>query len=254
MIISDRKEFIFIHCRKTAGSSIKSYLNRYLGTLDVQTAAWHNAIKNGGSYNVRFWLDLLHPSIVFNPKTYKNIASEILLKNNIHKKLNELHKKKYSYFVKPGHESAAEIKKHFPIEWESYYSFCFVRNPYKKVVSDYIWRVKQSGIDVSFLEFLREIDKSSPTSSKELTPKWPSNWPLYTIDDKVVVDRVGKFENLADDFEFICSQIDVEFVPDELPRAKKVKDYSYKEYYNKDAYKIVSSLYSNEIEYFGYSF
>ena len=36
MIISHQHKFIFVHCRKTAGSSVVSSLSRYLGPQDLQ--------------------------------------------------------------------------------------------------------------------------------------------------------------------------------------------------------------------------
>ena len=51
MFISFKKKYIFMHSRKTAGSSITALLNKDIGPKDIQIGAWPDAIEAGGKYN-----------------------------------------------------------------------------------------------------------------------------------------------------------------------------------------------------------
>jgi len=62
MIISHRHRFIFIHCRKTAGSAIKSLLARQLGPQDLQIGCWGDAVAAGAAPNRRFVADVFRPT------------------------------------------------------------------------------------------------------------------------------------------------------------------------------------------------
>ncbi len=47
MIISHRHRFIFLHCRKAAGSSIAQALAPYLGEDDLHLGTWPEALEAG---------------------------------------------------------------------------------------------------------------------------------------------------------------------------------------------------------------
>jgi len=129
-----------------------------------------------------------------------------------------------------------------------------VRNPYKKAVSDYIWRKSKSGVDISFKKFLKSIHSCSSPSESKIVPVYPRNWPLYTIDDNIVVDYVARYENLIQEFQFLLSKVGISPGSLEIPTAKKVKDYSYKNYYDNETYELAASIFSKEIETFDYDF
>lgn len=61
MIISHKHKFIFIHCRKVAGSSISAFLSNKLGRFDLQIGAWGDSFDLGVLPNLRCFLDLLYP-------------------------------------------------------------------------------------------------------------------------------------------------------------------------------------------------
>lgn len=88
-----------------------------------------------------------------------------------------------------------------------------------------------------------------------------NNWRQYTIDNRIVVDHVIKFENLSHDLGKVLSTLGVPF-SGQLPRVKDVKSKnrenppltSYRDYYTREAVEIVSNLYRYEIDAFGYTF
>ena len=249
MIISYKNKFIFIHCRKTAGSSIKCYLNHYIGPYDIQIGSWHEVIYNQGSFNRRFIVDLLAPKLLFNLSTWKNIKKGFC-NRNIYKQLNSIHKKRYNLY----HPTANELKSFDESAWNNFFKFCFVRNPYEKAVSDYIWRVKCKNLNISFYDFLTRLASSDSHEHDNIVPSQIDNWPMYTINDHIAVDFIAKYENLTVDFEKICNIIGIPFHKSHIPKMKNYVDYRYRDYYGTREKELAYSIYKKEIEYFGYAF
>ncbi len=158
----------------------------------------------------------------------------------------------------PQHAYAAEVRSAFPSEWENYFKFCVVRNPFDKVVSDYYWKTRSLNDPPSFSEFLRAIKEGDSNSG--LVPLRPDNWPIYTIDDEVVVDSVVRFENLKNGLSEVLRKIGIEW-DGVLPRVKsgirtdrEGQSTSYRMIYKRKDRELVQRLYRNEIDYFGYEF
>ncbi|MFW6009256.1 MAG: sulfotransferase family 2 domain-containing protein [archaeon] len=254
MIISHKHKFIFIHTRKTAGSTITVYLNKYLGPNDLQIGAWGESIKNGNKYNKRFIKDffsingikgLLYTflsKVIFNKKFTLGLGYKHIYKNKLSKAR--------------AHPNAKELIQFAPFEFENYFTFCFVRNPYDRAVSEYKWITKNIK-GVSFLEYLERLNNPKRPDKEKIIPLNKNSWEFYTINNQVVVDFIGKFENLEKDFEKICKKIGIPFDKNKLPKAKvskKGKNFSYRNWYGKREKELVEKIYEKELKYFNYKF
>jgi hypothetical protein len=74
---------------------------------------------------------------------------------------------------------------------------------------------------------------------------------LYDKNDQLLVDYVGKYENLQHDFDEICDKIG-------LPKMNLLKlnpsnHTSYQEYYNEESEELVYSAFQKDFDAFGYS-
>lgn len=209
MIISHRYKFIFLKTAKTAGTSIEIALSKFCGSKDIITP--------------------IYPE------------EEMRTQLNYRGAQNYLSGGFYN------HISAAQIKNLIGDRvWNSYYKFCFERNPWDRFVSYYYWHC-QSEPRPSIAEFL----DSNPLSL--LTRK---GFDLYTIDGKIVVDRVCFYENLNQEIEQLQIQLGL---PEsiKLPRAKSSsrKDKrSYREILDETQKKQIGEIFSKEISLFNYKF
>lgn len=256
MIISYEHRFIFMHCRKTAGSSCSAYLNQFLGPKDLQIGAWDESKEAGGGYNDRFYADM-------KSKEGRKKMLAIRLKALSHFRLLNKHvlfertqKAIYSrvFSGSPAHPSAAAVANFAAREWAEFFKFCFVRNPYEQAVSDYKWRTR-SRPGISFAEFLKRMGDPSRADPEGVVPQSKSNWEIYTVDGKIAVDFVGRMERLEEGMASVCERLGLPFNAERFPRAKRSaiqKDY--RGYYSEYEKSMVADLFEKEIKTFGYEF
>jgi len=181
------------------------------------------------------------------------LARSVYDKGYLIRSLNGAQKAAFE-FSNPTHPTAEEIKEFDSEAWEVYYKFCFVRNPYERVVSDYVFRVYSRGINVSFKDFLLRIADPGVPDPERVVPNNPSNWVMYTIDNKIVMDFIGKYERLEEDFEIICNHIGIPYSKGNIPMVKKFKDYDYVDFYDSESRHMVERIFGREIDAFEYKF
>ncbi|MCG8363032.1 MAG: sulfotransferase family protein [Pseudanabaenales cyanobacterium] len=72
-------------------------------------------------------------------------------------------------------------------------------------------------------------------------------------DGVLVIDFVGRFENLQSDFDRVCDRMGIEQQP--LPHKNVMnRKQHYTEFYDDESQALVKALYHQDIEYFGYEF
>lgn len=252
MIISYKHKFIFMHSRKVAGSSIKVALSSVLGSDDLVIGSL-DEICNAGLVVPESMSNLLRiPSVktdYFAARMFKGRSKEWAL--------NYATKK---YFEKtlgknPPHASAEIVARMFPEEWNSFYKFGFVRNPFEQVVSDYYWRLRstKNSSGIGFLEYLKDLlDGSGKTGL--VHPGGISNWDILTINDEVVLDFVGRFESLSDDFEKICERLNIRCALGVAAQKSGGGRSKYPSIYNDEARELVRLIFDRELNEFGYEF
>lgn len=157
------------------------------------------------------------------------------------------------------HRTAAEIRDDIgPRRWARRFTFTFVRNPWDKVASHYFYRVKtnQTGLrdaGISFRDWVREAyDERNPRFYDN--PKMFMCQTDWLVDGagELLVDFVGRFERLEEDFESICRRIGRTAPP--LPHLKSSSRPPYAELYDADSSEMVRRRFAEDLDRFGYEF
>lgn len=250
MIISHRHKFIFLHSLKTAGSSITLALAPFLAEDDFMSLD-HFTIDDFKSAGVL-------PRPVFNERhvrilhdsgfeTAARQMSAALAQGSLHgisDKLDSfglfsalqscgLYKHEYRQHCRAGDARTLVGEK----DWNHYFKFAFERNPWDKMVSLYSWRWSSRYTDFvnrtalqgdrsmnfdayhkpSFEQFIMSFN-STYAEQKAARSHIFSNWPIYTIDNDVVVDHLARYENLSQEVRLIGDKIGIKI--GEMPNAK----------------------------------
>lgn len=238
MIISHRHRFIFIHCRKSAGSSVEVVLARYLGCWDIKIGGWGDARANGVRPNLRTLLCLFHPRAI--PTVIKRILSGRSPISAINRATRDCYRR-----VGP-RSSAATMAHVLGTVWDKYYKFCIIRSPYDRLISDYYWETSGMEAPPEFAEYVSNLEKKYGDSGDG----HDGNWNLFTIDNQIAVDKCIRYESLYEELEEVCGRLGVPW-DGWLPKAKS--GYRKKEnLYTEKEIEAVRRLARKEIELFGY--
>lgn len=229
MLISHKHKFIFIKTKKTAGTSVEISLSRYCGHNDTITPIAIEDEKIRYSLNIK-------PQRYYAPLSQYSIRdfARVVLKRRRREKFSE-------------HLAASIIKERIGDKiWNSYYKFCFERNPWDKIISTYWW-LKHAEPE-KFQNF-EEFFESGSFS------EYCYNFKKYTDDGSIIVDFVGRYENLSNDLKTACDKIGINF-DGWLPNAKGSfrKDKGYRNYLTPEQVQVVREAFSKEIELFDYQY
>ena len=149
--------------------------------------------------------------------------------------------------------------------YNRYFKFSFVRNPWDRLYSAYKF-LKKGGMDLpdknfnekilskydSFEEFvLKWLDDTNVDSYDHFIPQYKF---LYDENDNLMVDFVGRFENLNEDYEKIREKIGTGEPLKHLNKTKDKKENDYRKVYTPEMAEKVAEVYKKDIELFGYSF
>jgi len=167
------------------------------------------------------------------------------------------------------HCTASDVKKYFASEeqWDNYFKFSIVRNPFDRIVSSYNFLCREKMRPYEFRDRLLFKDfifrkgiferLLNPSLIVEESNRYhqikPSFEYLFDKNDNLMIDHIGRFENLKNEWDFICKQLGVKI---ELKhRNKHSRDNKhYRDYYDNETKAYVSETYKKDLEIFGYEF
>jgi hypothetical protein len=229
LIVSHAHRFIFLKTKKTASSSIEFALGAFCGDSDIITPASENeeALRVGHRAQ-NYWLPWSKRSVIGMLRAPFSKAPE-----------------RHVGFY--NHMPAARVRRLVGENvWASYFKFAFERNPWDRQVSLYYWRYPDRATRPPFEIFLKD-------------PRWlktTRNFGIYSIDGRIAVDLVGRYDRLGEDLQAVLAKVGIAGEA-RLPRLKshtREDRSSYRSYYTEETRAIVGELYAQEIQAFGFKF
>jgi len=143
--------------------------------------------------------------------------------------------------------------------WSELFKFTFVRNPWDLQVSSWhhLRRVPSAPTDQfeTFEQFLRhKFDPHRPWQYHFEASRQVQSHYILDLKGKVILDFVGRFERLHDDFAEMCRLADLP--PLQLPHRRRSPERKrdYRTYYDDVTAELVANHYAEDIQRFGYSF
>lgn len=155
-------------------------------------------------------------------------------------------------------------------DYDRYFSFAFVRNPWSRLVSEYLH--KKLDNKYSFKQWVFEAMPEADDFSDAYRHVIPQTDYLVNSQGDVIVNFVGRFENLQNDFNKVCEKLNIANTT--LPHAnstssfrrslerkirhlfikeKRIKQH-YTAYYDNETIDKVATLYASDIAMFNYTF
>jgi hypothetical protein len=137
-------------------------------------------------------------------------------------------------------------------QFEAYFKFGFVRNPWDRIVSLY---ERKEGLQMrnkmTFEEFVEWIQYSSSTCRHPVPHRYQLDW-FVDPHGNVLADFIGRFEKLQEDWAFVAQKLGIN---EQLPHKRSnPKKKHYTEYYTNRTRQIIGDKFRVDIEYFNYKF
>jgi hypothetical protein len=144
--------------------------------------------------------------------------------------------------------------------WRDYFSFCFIRNPWDRMVSLYHYWCDGAYLDlkhreISFAEFCRSYRKIITYKGKPNIHTRPQ--ADFIARNSVPIKFWGRYENLQDDFDLVCKRLGLPAtrLPWLIPSRDRASR-SYREYYKSDCALIdfVAKEFAQDVQLGNYQF
>jgi hypothetical protein len=159
----------------------------------------------------------------------------------------------------PRHARVVAAEQMLPREFfDGLFKFAFVRNPWDLQVSSYHHLKRERP------HLVQEHPEFADFLCWKLNPDRDYQYHLDTsieiqsdylkgADGGIVVDFVGRYERLQEDFNHVCETVGIK--PFDLPHRRKATDRSkYRDYYDEETRQLVAARFAEDIERFEYTF
>ena len=207
---------IFIHIHKTGGTTIAMNLKKYYG------------------FETYYLRRPDHQKFCLDKKKKKYINYE----NRVHGVIN--------YFKTSPHLNK-KMNMNYE-KWDTYYKFCFIRNPYDRIVS--AWN-HVNRFNIPFKNFLNLKDLCNDVEYMHMfMPQYRS-----MINEKAnnYINFIGHFENLNEDFDKILNILGVKNIIHNKNNKLNVRKHKhYYEYYDQEALDKVNILMKEDFDNLDY--
>jgi hypothetical protein len=168
------------------------------------------------------------------------------------------------------HSLPRDVEKHYRARsrgdnFEQKFKFTFVRNPFDFLLSTYYYAVKFANhymhddcVSMDFNDFPEYYMKVREKQNNPIIHGANRVCTLYewiTNDEgKVIVDYIGKLENINEDSKEILTKIGLPELPIPVVNVNHLNNLDYREVYNDKGRSFVEEHFAKDLEYFDYKF
>lgn len=245
--------------------------------------SWTNFVNTAKKYSINIPIKTFDYSINISlqyhylfaetPKvacsTIKTILQKMELDNSelSRDSFEDIHDRNFSPLLKPSQITPLE----YFMEGDHLFKFCFVRNPYTRLLSAYLDKITRDkpekrfilnslNLDpdnlkqhISFNEFIFAISKQE---IEQMNPHWCIQY-YQTFQDKLNYNYIGKIENFDHDIEKILKEINPENYQNYISVEKRHATNAtqlLKQFYTKQLKQQVQEIYKEDFIHFEYDF
>jgi len=146
--------------------------------------------------------------------------------------------------------------------WNTYFKVSFVRNTWDWVISQFFFNLYDKGHNTLHVKQFNKLSIENILQTYEHIKifkrgiYWRDGYfqkdRVCDKNGQIMIDFVGRFENIQNDFNTICDKIGIP--KSELPFLNKSYHTQYKQYYTPDTIKLVGELWKEDIEKFNFKY
>ena len=208
---------VFIHIHKTGGTYISYMLQKYYG------------FKN---YYLR------RPDHDIFCMNKKKTTKYLNYENRIHGVLNYF---KTSSFINKKMNMT-------PQKWDTYYKFCFIRNPYDRIISGW-YHVNK--LNIPFSNYLNLYNRCNDVEFMHVFMPQVRN--IINEKGKININFIGQFENLEEDFQKVLKNIGVKDIIHEVSKKMNKREHNqFYTYFSKEALNKVNLILKEDFKYLNF--
>lgn len=143
--------------------------------------------------------------------------------------------------------------------WQEYFKFTIVRNPWDRAYSDYLWIMEDSKIKGSFKQYIeangafQEVFTNRETKMYRGDHKIPQ-LGFFDLNGELALDFVCRFEHLQEDMLTINSRLGLNSGFSQHSKQNLIRKRHYSLFYGKSERQLIENYYSDDIKMLGYDF
>lgn len=158
------------------------------------------------------------------------------------------------------HKSALDIQKMYPAEFEEYFKWAVVRNPFDRFVSKFFFKQLNPREDFN-LEWTDKEGEGLLPQMYWITDrtylKGPKKDTYYRPDThygEIIVDAVVRYENLNTELQGLFKKLGLDCFVEAMPHFRQTRSVgTYRRYYDEYMQSLVTYLYREDLRRLGYS-
>lgn len=143
--------------------------------------------------------------------------------------------------------------------WNDYFKFTFVRNPWDRAYSDYLWIMNDRKVYGSFKDYIEKTGDFAESLRNKNDKTYRGDHPMpqtdfYSVEGKFKMDFIGRFETLSEDMILLNKKINVKHLFNSHEKKNENKLSHYSLFYTRSKKALIDKYYARDIEQLDYTF